>query len=58
MLLKKSLLLMTSAIALSTAAIAAPAKHMIIAPQCLLDTAQVSYSPLASKHGFKLISIE
>jgi leucyl aminopeptidase len=58
MLLKKSLLLMTSAIALSTAAIAAPAKHMIIAPQCLLDTAQVSYSPLASKHGFKLIAIE
>ncbi len=55
MLLKKSLFIISSAVALSaTSAMAAPAPRIVIAPQCLLNNAQVAYKSLATTPGFQL----
>ena len=57
MILKKSLLLLSSATFLATTAMAAPTKHLVIAPQCLLNASQVTFTPLASRQGYKLASV-
>lgn len=55
--IKKSFLIITSAVLFSGTVAAAPAKHIIIAPQCLLNTAKVSYAPIGSKDKFSMVEV-
>ncbi len=58
MVLKKSLVAITSAVLLSNFAIAAPAKHMVIAPQCLLKFVPVKFKTLSNKKELSLIEVD
>ncbi len=55
--LKKSFLIIASAVLFSGTVMAAPSKHTIIAPQCLLNTAKVTYSPIVSKDKFLMVEV-
>ncbi len=58
MISKKSLFIVSSAALLSSASImAAPATHMVIAPQCLLDEAHASFKTLATDKNFRLMEV-
>jgi leucyl aminopeptidase len=58
MLSKKSLFLVSSFAMLATAsAVAAPAKHMVIAPNCLLSASGINYTTVSSQNGLSLIEV-
>ena len=61
MQLKKSLFIISSAVMLSAtmpAAMAASEKHIVIAPQCLLDTANITFKTLSTKKTLRLIEVD
>ncbi|HTM64346.1 MAG TPA: M20/M25/M40 family metallo-hydrolase [Gammaproteobacteria bacterium] len=57
MKLKTSFAMMSFAVIIASSAHAAPQKHLVIAPQCLLNTAQITTTPLATKNGYNLMEV-
>lgn len=55
--IKKSFLMIASAVVMSGTVTASPAKHTIIAPQCLLNTAKVPYSPIVTSGKFGMVEV-
>lgn len=60
MLLKKSLFIISSAVMLAattSAAIAGPTNHQVIAPTCLISAAKFSFKTLSNQQGVSLIEV-
>jgi leucyl aminopeptidase len=57
MLTKKILFALSTTLLTATNVMATPASHIVIAPQCLLKAANISYTTITSKQGFSLIEV-